>query len=158
MYAAAGGGQLIRYPLCGAPGASNPIDQTACLGNPVGSVDSLGHHINFPYGVTPTVSANGQDTDAVVWAMKKPDGGNSQGTTAGVLSAFDAVSMTELYDSEMCIMNSNVVDRIAPASKFSVPTVANSFVYVGSQALDANGQNQGLGTLYIFGALSRTCN
>ena len=75
-----------------------------------------------------------------------------------MLFAIDAVSMEELYDSEKCTVNGVFVDRIAPATKFSVPTVANSFVYVGSQALDANGVNQGLGTLYIFGTLSRTCN
>lgn len=115
---------------------------------------------NFSYGATPAVSASAPETatDAVVWAINKADGNIPKGTTPGVLYAFDAISMTELFDSNKCKVNAVTVDQIAPATKFSVPTVANSFVYIGAQALDSNGQNQGLGKLYVFGTLSRTCN
>jgi len=117
----------------------------------VGSVDTQGKAINFTYGTTPVVTANGQATDAVVWAILKPDGGTSEGTMPGIFYAFDALSMQELYDSNMC-----TGDAIAPATKFSVPTVANGYVYIGGQELQ-NGVNNGTGTFYIFGPLTRSC-
>jgi hypothetical protein len=156
MYAAAGSGQLTRYLLCASNRAKTPIDMSTCPTRLFGSVDSAGRHINFPYGVTPSLSANGHAKDALVWAIKKPDGRIAQGTAPGILYAFDALTMKALYSSNLCTMNSVPVDQIAPATKFSVPTVANGFVYVGAQGLQ-NGVNNGSGTFYIFGALSRTC-
>jgi hypothetical protein len=151
MYAAAGNSQLIRYPLCADPRAKNPIDPTTCVSIPLGSVNLEGQPIIFPYGTTPAISASGSAKDAVVWAIQKPDGSFPQGTTPGILYAFDAVSMKELYDSNEC-----AGDQIAPAIKFSVPTVANGYVYVGAQELQ-NNVNNGTGTFYIFGPLSRMC-
>ncbi|HWY57824.1 MAG TPA: hypothetical protein VNZ03_25405 [Terriglobales bacterium] len=158
LFAAAGEGQVIRYLLCADSRAKGPIDTKVCPTRLFGSVDTLGHRINFPYGVTPSISANGQARDAVVWAIKKPDGHVSQGTIPGIFYAFDAVTMKELYNSNQCTMNKVPVDQIAPATKFSVPTVANGFVYVGAQGLQ-NGVNNGSGTFYIFGSLPpRTCD
>jgi hypothetical protein len=65
--------------------------------------------------------------------------------------------MRELYNSNRCTVNKIPVDQIAPATKFSVPTVANGYVYVGTQGLQ-NGINNGSGNFYIFGPLSRTCD
>jgi hypothetical protein len=157
MFAAAGEGQLTRYLLCTDHRAKTPIDMSTCPTRLFGSVDTLGHRINFPYGVTPSVSANGPARDAVVWAIKKPDGHVAQGTAPGILYAFDAVTMRELYNSNQCTVNKVPVEQIAPATKFSVPTVANGYVYVGTQGLQ-NGENNGSGNFYIFGTLSRTCD
>jgi hypothetical protein len=157
LFAAAGEAQLTRYLLCADSRAQTPVDMNVCPTRLFGSVDALGHRVNFPYGVTPSVSANGQAMDAIVWAIKKPDGHVAQGTAPGILYAFDAVTMTELYDSNQCAPNKVKIDRIAPATKFSVPTVANGYVYVGTQGLQ-NGVNNGSGNFYIFGAVSpRTC-
>jgi hypothetical protein len=141
------GGPLFQYALCAKPTTGHVV------------CSSLKAPANFSYGSTPTVSASAQATatDAVVWAINKADGGAPEGTKPGVLYAFDAVSMKELYDSNECKVNTVPVDQIAPATKFSVPTVANSFVYVGAQELQ-NGVNHGTGTFYIFGLLSRTCS
>ena len=93
MFAAAGGGQLTRYSLCASPRATSPIDPNIC-GAPIGSVSPLGQAIRFPYGTTPSVTANGdQATDAVVWAIAKPDSNAPEGTTPGILYAFDASTM-----------------------------------------------------------------
>jgi hypothetical protein len=113
---------------------------------------------NFGWGSTPSVSASAPETasDAVVWAISKPDGSAPEGTTRDVLYAFDAMSMQELYDSGQC-----PADQIAPATKFSVPTVANSFVYIGAQEIHLDNTqhevNTGLGTFYIFGPTTRSC-
>jgi hypothetical protein len=153
MFAGIMGGQIMQYPLCADPHAQSPIDLTTCTAPPVGSVDTLGHVLNFSFGTTPSITANGQAPDAVVWAINKPDRANPEGTQPGVLYAFDAVTMHELYGSDLCSG-----DSITPATKFSVATVANGYVYVGTQ--ETHGQpltNTGLGKLYIFGPLSRTC-
>jgi hypothetical protein len=67
-----------------------------------------------------------------------------------ILYAFDAISMRELYDSNMCPS-----DSISPATKFSVPTVANKYVYLGTEQT-INNTSTGAGMFYIFGTLSRT--
>jgi len=78
--------------------------------------------------------------------MQKPDLNNPEGTAPGVLYAFDTITMQELYDTTMC-----AADAINPVTKFSVQTVANGYVYVGTESANTNGGNTGLGTFYIFG-------
>jgi hypothetical protein len=78
--------------------------------------------MNFNYpGTTPVVSANGIQ-NGIVWAL------GSSGTA--VLHAFDASDLTnELYNSAQ----KKARDGISGFVKFSVPTVANGRVFVGSQ-------------------------
>lgn len=95
--------------------------------------------------------------EAVVWALEKTDGGCSENAppctpkTNGILYAFDALSMTQLYSSSACQTG---VDQINQATKFSVPTVANGYVYVGTQSNNTN--SPGMGTFYVFGPLTRS--
>jgi hypothetical protein len=143
-------GPLIRYPLCNSSSATGPIDLLNCTGAPVKASNS-GSTINFGWGATPSISANGTGAnDAIVWAISKPDLDTSEGTTPGILYAIDAVSMQQLYSSSTCGL-----DQIAPATKFSVPTVANGYVYLGTQqTVSCPGTicyNTGEGNFYIFG-------
>jgi hypothetical protein len=112
------------------------------------------------YGITPTISAaSPQAGDAILWALEKTDGGCSEQNEGpscptkpnGILYAFDAASLVQLYSSTTCQTG---VDMINQATKFSVPTVANGYVYVGTQS--KNAKSPGMGTLYIFGPLSRS--
>lgn len=137
---------LTRYPLCSSTAATNPIDFVNCTGGPVTAKNSVGDVIDFPWGATPAISANGENaSDAIVWAINKPDSNNPEGTTPGALYAIDAVSMAQLYVSN----NPCTADAINPATKFSVPTVANGYVYLGTQSDNVN--IVGMGTFYIFG-------
>ena len=84
--------------------------------------------LGYP-GSVPTVSASSATTNGIVWAIDA----TSQPAGAAVLHAFDAVkdlpgTFTELYNSKMV-----PADQAGPGVKFSIPTVANGKVYIGTQ-------------------------
>ena len=85
---------------------------------------------SFP-GATPSISANGS-AGGIVWE-------NDFGQAAS-LHAYDASNVAnELYDSSQAGSR----DQLGPGVKFSVPTVANGHVYVGTAT-----------NLTVFGLLS----
>ena len=95
----------------------------------------------FPYhGPNPVVSAKGS-SNGIVWAVDSGcyGFGSSCGNTVkpATVFAYDATDLTkELWDS----MQAGTRDTAGPAVKFTVPTVANGKVYVGTGAeLDVYG-------------------
>jgi hypothetical protein len=75
----------------------------------------------FKVGSTPSISANGS-TNGIVWAVDHVSG------TSSVLHAYDASDVSkELYNS-----NQNATRDSLGGSNFSVPTIANGEVYVGT--------------------------
>lgn len=90
----------------------------------------------FNNGPTPSVSSNG-NADGIVWGLKNQDYGS---TCCHVLYAYDANNLAnELYNSSQAPNSRDVPGK---AVKFTVPTIANGKVYVGSSS-----------TLTIFGPL-----
>lgn len=143
IYFAPSGGKVFQFQLCNNFGSGQPL----CTGTVVTA------NYGGIYGATPAVSASSASTNGILWTI----GGNSNplSTNAGVLSAFNATTMTTLYVSSGSGSPCPQVDTIAPATKFSVPTIANGYLYLGTQALQ-DGVNSGAGTFYIFG-LNRQC-
>jgi hypothetical protein len=81
---------------------------------------------NFP-GSTPTVSANGTSA-GIVWDILSQ---NFASKGRAILQAHDALDVTKLlYSSEQDVAR----DNPGGAVKFTVPTVANGKVYVGTEA------------------------
>ncbi|MCU1318205.1 MAG: hypothetical protein JWN63_3527 [Candidatus Acidoferrum typicum] len=101
----------------------------------------------FP-GATPSVSSNGA-SNGIIWAL---DNGlyctpQSPGCGATVLHAYDATNLaTELWNSSQAAANRDLAGH---AVKFTVPTVANGKVYVGTRGNDSSV----LGELEVYGLL-----
>ena len=90
----------------------------------------------FP-GSTPAVSASGSSSNGIVWGI---DNANycvyeSPGCGPAVLHAYDATNLTkELWNSA-----TTPADAAGNAVKFTVPTVANGKVYVGTRGNNTSG-------------------
>jgi outer membrane protein assembly factor BamB len=86
-------------------------------------------------GATPTISANG-DKDGIVWTVATRDWLPFPETLA-VLHAYDAADVArELYNSD----ENSDRDRAGISIRFSIPTVADGRVYVGTRSeLDVYG-------------------
>jgi hypothetical protein len=147
IYIAGAYGGLTQYQLCANP--------TLPICNSTGVSTSTG----FKYGVTPAVTSDSGTQvapDGIVWAIWGdgsivPLSGSSK---PGVLYAYDALTMAQLYASNQC---STGADAITTATKFSVPTIANGYVYLGTLGpLGGVSGNYNNGMFYIFGSLSRT--
>jgi chitodextrinase len=103
------------------------------------------HVYNFS-GPTPSVSSNGT-TNGIVWALDNSQYGppTPNGSGPAVLHAYDATNLAnELWNSSQV-----AGDKAGNAVKFTVPTVANGKVYVGTRGNDTT--NGGVGELDIYG-------
>jgi hypothetical protein len=104
------------------------------------NVDPTGQAIGF--AVTPSISSNAAYGDGIVWAIR-----SGVNNSHPVLYAFDAISLTELYDTHLCNPNGTYPDQPGPPTKFSVPTVANGYVYIATKT-----------DFDIYGPPTRSCN
>ena len=122
IYIAAGNGRLKAFPM--AEGVLQSVPDASQ------SPETLG-----PQGATPVLSSN-QANDAIVWVIDS-SGAHVTPNTRAVLRAFDAGNLSnEIYNSAVLASR----DDAGLAVKFTVPTVANGKVYVGTQGeLDVYG-------------------
>jgi hypothetical protein len=88
-----------------------------------------------PQGATPVISSNAL-SNAVIWLIDS-SGALAAPNAQAVLRAYDGNNLSnEVYNSAMVPSR----DQAGPAVKFTVPTVANGKVYVGTQTeLDVYG-------------------
>ncbi len=123
VYVAAGNGNLMSFPMSGGILASSPSASQ--------SPETLG-----PLGATPVISSNGTN-NAILWLIDS-SGALATPNTPAILRAYDPNNLSkEIYNSAMAAASR---DTAGLAVKFSVPTVANAKVYVGTQTeLDVYG-------------------
>jgi hypothetical protein len=125
---------------------SYPFDTTSGLFNTSPSSQSA-TSFGFP-GPTPSISAS-SGTNGIVWVL---DGtmfctNQSPGCGPTVLHAYDATNLAnELWNSSQGSGNT-----AGNAVKFTVPTVANGKVYIGTRGTDT--VNGGTGELDVYGLL-----
>jgi hypothetical protein len=119
LYISGVNGPLNAYALNTSTSLFNPI--------PVSHSAQL-----FPLrGATPSISANG-NANGIAWAtdVSQFGGESTLGTGPVVLHAFDASNLSrELWNSAQA---PSARDQAGNAVKFTVPTIANGKVYIGS--------------------------
>jgi hypothetical protein len=122
IYVAAGNDTLKAFPMPGGVLNTSPLASQ--------SPETLG-----PQGATPVVSSNGPN-NSIIWLIDT-SGALATPNTPAILRAFDAGNLSkEIYNSAMLPKR----DTAGLAVKFTVPTVANGKVYVGTQTeLDVYG-------------------
>ena len=87
---------------------------------------SQGNDVYGTHGATSSLSSNGT-SDGILWEIEAT---NAQNGAAAILHAYNATNLqNELYKSST--MGGR--DQAGPAIKFSVPTIADGHVYVGTQ-------------------------
>jgi hypothetical protein len=118
-----GNGNLMSFPMSAGILSSSPSASK--------SPETLG-----PQGATPVISSNGTN-NAILWLIDS-SGALTTPNTLAILRAYDPNNLSnEIYNSAMAPA---LRDAAGPAVKFTVPTVANAKVYVGTQTeLDVYG-------------------
>jgi hypothetical protein len=129
LYLASAGASLLAYAFDSSSERFTPAAA------PVATSQSAGAY-GFP-GSTPTVSASGASGNGIVWALNNTNYCTPQSPACGpaVLHAYDATNLaSELWNSGMV-----AADAAGNAVKFTVPTVANGKVYVGTRGNNTGG-------------------
>jgi len=138
LYIAAAGGPLQGYPFNTTTGKFN-----------TGGATSAAVSFGFP-GATPSISASSTTNNGIVWAIDASMYCTPQSPGCGpaVLHAFDATKLSpELWNSSLVAS-----DKAGFAVKFTVPTVANGKVYIGTRGNDTGtGTSSMLGELDVYG-------
>jgi hypothetical protein len=121
LYIAGKDGPLNAYALSATTALFNPtpVSQSSALFN--------------GRGATPSVSSNG-NSHPIVWAADTSQYGpaSAYGTGPAVLHAYDATNLArELWNSAQAAANR---DQAGNAVKFTVPTIANGKVYIGTMS------------------------
>jgi len=127
VYVAPGNGNVMSFPMSGGILAPSPAASQ--------SPEALG-----PQGATPVISSNGTKNttnSAILWLIDS-SGALATPNTPAILRAYDPNNLSsEIYNSAMAAASR---DQAGLAVKFTVPTVANGKVYVGTQTeLDVYG-------------------
>ncbi len=110
--------------------------------------------INFGSGLTPSVSSMPDSTNGIVWALDNTNycTPQSPGCSPAVLHAYDAGNLaSELWNSTQGTGNT-----AGNPVKFTVPTVANGKVYIGTRGNNAGGADNSTsipGELDVYGIL-----
>jgi hypothetical protein len=144
FYLAGDSGRLQQYSLNSSTAKLNtsPVSTTSAT-------------FGFP-GITPSVSSTPNNTNGIVWALDSSQYCTPQSPGCGpaVLHAYDATNLaTELWNSTRGSGNT-----AGYAVKFTVPTVANGKVYIGTRGNNIGGSDSSTtvpGELDVYGILPK---
>jgi hypothetical protein len=135
------------------PGESFAFDPTSGKFNPT-PTQQTPSLFGFS-GATPSISASSATTDGIVWAIDTGTFGTGDAVRAAgpaILHAFDASNLSkELWNSSQA---GGGRDTAGKAVKFTVPTVANGKIYIGTRGNDdTTGNGTTFGEIDVYGLL-----
>jgi hypothetical protein len=139
-YLAAAGSALLAFPFDTTALTFSTTAITAAGGTTYKSVEPYG----FP-GSTPSISASGAASNGLVWALSTSTycTNESSGCGPAILRAYDAGNLgNEVWNSKLV-----TGDAAGNAVKFTVPTVANGKVYVGTRGNNSGGADGAPGAI-----------
>jgi hypothetical protein len=131
-YLAAAGSALLAFPFDTTALTFSTGAVTAAGGTTYKSPEAFG----FP-GATPSISASGAASNGLVWALSTSTycTNDSSGCGPAILRAYDAGNLgNEVWNSKLV-----TGDAAGNAVKFTLPTVANGKVYVGTRGNNSGG-------------------
>lgn len=141
------------YYIAGGMGPMKAFDLNLSSAQ-INSTSTSSSSNNYPFkGATPSISASG-NSNGILWAL---DNGLycthfSSGCGPTVLHAYDAANLSkELWNSSQ-----NPNDAAGNAVKFTVPTIANGRVYIGTRGNNTGGADSSTsvpGELDVYGIL-----
>jgi hypothetical protein len=151
MYIVAMYDSITKYQLnAGTVGTCH--DVPICIANAVTTA------VTLQYGTNLSLSSSGTTTGtAILWAAASNGWPGTTAPAPAVLYAFDAEhvissAIPELWDSVKCPTR----DKPGNGTKFTLPTIANGMVYLGS--MNPNDSTNTEGELDIFGLTTAACN
>jgi hypothetical protein len=109
VYYGSQGSPILAFTIANAKLSSTSTAQTA-------------NRFRFP-GATPSVSANAAN-NGIVWALED--------SVPAVLHAYDAATLSELYNSNQATGGRDQLGDGFPAIRFMTPTIANGKVFLGT--------------------------
>jgi len=145
-------------------GGKSPMNKyqisSTCTPAPVCTVPVATSTNSFLYGPVPSLSSNANVSGtAVVWAIQGDAWPSLKTVPApAILHAYDAEhvgsnnSLPELWNSAQC----HTRDLAGNSLKFTVPTIANGMVYIGT--MDPTDSTNTRGELDVYGLVSGSCN
>ena len=139
-YLAAAGSALLAFPFDTTALMFGTSAVTAAGGTTYKSVEPYG----FP-GATPSISASGAASNGLVWALSTNSYCTNRASSCGpaILRAYDATNLgNEVWNSTLV-----TGDAAGNAVKFTVPTVANGKVYVGTRGNNSGGADGAAGVI-----------
>jgi hypothetical protein len=148
-YLAAAGSALLAFPFDTTALTFSTAAITAAGGTTYKSVEPYG----FP-GSTPSISSSGAASNGLVWTLSTTSYCTNGSSSCGpaILRAYDAGNLAhEVWNSKLV-----TGDAAGNAVKFTVPTVANGKVYVGTRGNNTGGASSGAagavdGQLDVYG-------
>lgn len=109
------------------------------------SAPETNNHSAMPGGFM-SISANGKN-NGIVWAATPYSADASQATVQGVLRAFDATNLHQLWNDKY----NDARDEVGNFAKFVPPTIANGKVFVPN--FGSAGSPDGSGSLVVYGEI-----
>jgi hypothetical protein len=152
----------IYYSPVNSPITKYQVSSTCGSGTVICTNGTVSTGDIFPNGATPSTSSCppsqpsrcGSTGQGIVWAIAGD--AKTPSDAKATLRAYDASNLNPLWNSDQCVNSGR--DTAGWYTKFTVPTIANGKVYIGTQVPATLPAIPTQGELDVYGTPSGACN